>query len=307
MPDAIKNAARYLSVFYSFPLPLVKKFISDFGEQTTRTLLEKFNSLPKTSLSVNTLKISRDDFLAKLLSDGFAASHARNSKISVKIDGSANPCQIFGFEEGLFFVQDEASAVAVEALGVRRGDTVIDVCSCPGGKSFAAYIISGGADVYSFDLHQTKLSLVSQGAKRLGLSLKIKEHDATAAFPELLGRADKVICDVPCSGLGVLAKKPDLRYKDLSALQTLPPLQLSILRESAKYLKVGGEMIYSTCTLNREENEDVVRAFLAEDGGYELVDFEVGELSSSGGMLTLMPHLHDTDGFFIAKIKRISD
>lgn len=307
MPDRNKNAARYLSVFYSFPLATVKRFVHAFGEAETELLLRRFNSVPATSLSVNTLKISREDFVLKLSESGVKASIAENSKITVKIDGSVNPCQLFGFEEGLFFVQDEASAIAVEALGVRANDDVIDVCACPGGKSFAAYVLSGGANVRSFDLHESKLSLISDGAKRLGFDIKYAVRDAQSPDEALFGKADKIICDVPCSGLGVLAKKPDLRYKDIEAADALPTLQLSILKNSSRYLKIGGEMIYSTCTLNRAENEDVVRTFLESEKNFELVDFSVGTLSSSDGMLTLLPHVHGTDGFFIAKLKRISE
>ncbi len=304
LPDRSKSVARYLSVFYSFPLKTVKKFISDFGEDETEKMLKSFNIVPPTSLSVNTARISREDFIAELLSKGVQVRAAANSSIGVKIDGSVNPCEIFGFDEGLFFVQDEASAIAAEALGARRTDTVIDVCTCPGGKSFAAYILSGGAKIYSFDIHESKLSLVSGGAERLGIDLTLGARDARNPDTRLFGTADRVICDVPCSGLGVLAKKPDLRYKDLTEAEALPSLQLSILRASANYLKPGGELVYSTCTLNRAENEDVVGAFLEEKPDFAAVDFSVGDLHSEAGMLTLLPHMHGTDGFFIAKLKR---
>ncbi len=307
MPDKSKNIARYLSVKYSFPTAIVKKFISMLGEAQAEALLATFNTIPPTSLSVNTLKIEREDLLNKLLKSGLDARLSENSKIGIKIQGSINPCEIFGFNEGFFFVQDEASAIAAEALGVREGETVIDVCSCPGGKSFAAYILSGGAQIYAFDLHKSKLSLVTDGAQRLGISLTVRENDARKADESLLGKADKLICDVPCSGLGVLAKKPDLRYKDPASWETLPQLQSAILEESVKYLKPGGEMIYSTCTLNTSENEDVVNAFLKEDPRFAPVDFKVGELSSRGGMLTLVPHRDATDGFFIAKLKKLSE
>ncbi len=308
MPDRKKNEARYLSVAHSFPLHTVKKFMSLYGGEQTERLLSLFNTVPPTSLSVNTLKISREKFIEELKARGLEAIPSKNSKIGVKLPMSANPCEVFGFNEGLFYVQDEASAIAVLALGVNKDDTVVDVCSCPGGKSFAAYILSGGsAEVHSFDLHESKLSLVMAGAKRLGVSLILDERDATSPDGELFGKADKLICDVPCSGLGVLAKKPDLRYKDPASWQTLPPLQLKILSESVKYLKVGGEAIYSTCTLNDAENEEVVKAFLRENPSFVPVDFTVGELSSSGGMLTLLPHKHKTDGFFVAKIKRLSE
>ncbi len=307
IPERAKNEARYLSVKYSFPLPTVKKFISLLGSEETEELLSVFNTVAPTSVSVNTLKIEREEFLGKLRAAGLDASLAKNSKIGVKIVGSVNPCEVFGFSEGLFYVQDEASAIAAEALCPQPSDTVVDVCSCPGGKSFAAYILSGGAEIYSFDLHESKLSLVKSGAERLGIKLHTAERDALTPDESLFGKADKLICDVPCSGLGVLSKKPDLRYKDSSLWESLPELQLSILSESVKYLRCGGEAIYSTCTLNDKENSEVVRQFLASHPNFEPVDFTVGELSSVRGMLTLLPHKHSTDGFFIAKLGKKSE
>ena len=305
MPDKNKNIARYFSVFYSFPQELVKHFIKSFGEEKTEALLAYFNSVPKTTLSVNTAKISPDDFLSALKEKGYEAVRGEFSEISVNISGSVNPCEVFGYNEGYFFVQDEASAIAAYALGAKKDDTVIDVCACPGGKSFATAILSGGAKIHAFDLHESKLSLIRDGAKRLGVDISVSAKDATEPDFALFGTADKLICDVPCSGLGVLAKKPDLRYKDTESLKRLPELQLKILTATSQYLKSGGELIYSTCTLNEAENQEVVRAFLSQNAGFTPVDFSVGTLVSEGGMLTLIPSEHKTDGFFIAKIKKL--
>ena len=227
---------------------------------------------------------------------------------SLRISSSVNPERLPGFSEGYFFVQDRASAIAATALGAEKGHRIVDACSAPGGKSFATAILSlDEGDIHSFDLHESKLSLIRSGLERLGLkSIKVSTCDALTPSEELLGTADRVICDAPCSGLGVLGKKPDLRYKDLSSVAELPALQLDILIASAKYLKVGGEMIYSTCTLNPEENERVVENFISNNTGFELVPFKVGTLSADGGMLTLLPHVHGTDGFFMAKITRKS-
>jgi 16S rRNA (cytosine967-C5)-methyltransferase len=160
-------------------------------------------------------------------------------------------------------------------------------------------------EILAFDLHKNKLSLVESGAKRLGIDIiKTEAHDAREPIEALLESADRVICDVPCSGLGVLAKKPDIRHKDNESLQDLPELQYEILSASSNYLKEGGILVYSTCTLNPEENERVVERFLAEHSEFSLVDFSVGDISSVGGMLTLLPHVHGTDGFFIAKIRK---
>ena len=306
LPKKEKNAARYYSVAYSLPLATVKHFIGELGEDEAVKLFETFNSQPPISLTVNTLKISVDDFIAELEKQGYTATRVKFSPITVTLSGAANPRKIKGFEEGWFYVQDEASAIAALALSAKSGDTVIDVCSAPGGKSFASAILSSDkARIHSFDLHESKLSLITDTADRLGIrSVTASVRDALTPDESLIGRADKLLCDVPCSGLGVIAKKPDLRYKDISATTELPPLQLDILTASSQYLKKGGELVYSTCTLNPRENAEVVHKFLDQNPDFTLVDFSVGSLKSEDGMLTLWPHIHNTDGFFISKLRK---
>ena len=238
---------------------------------------------------------------------GYEIAEKLDTGASIRINKSINPENLPGFSEGEVFVQDRASHIATLALSPCAGETVIDVCACPGGKSFlSAILMNDRGRVISFDLHESKLSLIRDGAKRLGLtSIEAGQCDATSPRTELFGTADKVICDVPCSGLGVLGKKPDLRYKDQDSIDALPALQLDILRASVNYLKAGGEIIYSTCTLNPQENEEVVRAFLSMSEDFAPIDFTVGGISSEGGMLTLLPHVHRTDGFFVAKLRKI--
>ena len=307
MPDKGKNAARYYSVYYSMPLATVKYFISLLGETDAVKLFESVNSPErKTTLTVNTLKISADDFISKLEGAGYPAKKSLYSPVSVCVEGSLDPRAIPGFSEGEFFVQDEASAISALALGVKEGESVADVCSAPGGKSFLIAIASSDkADVRSYDIHESKISLISSGAERLGLkSISAEPRDALMPDESLFGKIYKLLCDVPCSGLGVLSKKPDLRYKDVTALSPLSELQLSILTASSKYLKAGGELVYSTCTLRKEENTDVVEAFLLSNPDFERVDFSVGSLESENASLTLYPHIHGTDGFFISKLRK---
>ena len=306
LPKKEKNAARYYSVVYSLPLATVKHFIAELGEDEAVKLFKTFNSKAPTSLTVNTLKISVDDFITELEKQGYTATRVKFSPITVKLDDAVNPKYIKGFSDGWFYVQDEASAIAALALSAKSGDTVIDVCSAPGGKSFASAILSSDkAGIHSFDLHESKLSLITDTADRLGIrSVTASVRDALTPDESLIGTADKLLCDVPCSGLGVIAKKPDLRYKDISATTELPPLQLDILTASSRYLKKGGELVYSTCTLNPRENAEVVHKFLDQNPDFTLVDFSVGSLKSEDGMLTLWPHIHNTDGFFISKLRK---
>lgn len=305
LPPREKKASRYLSVAYSFPLWLVKHFIALYGEEETEKLLERFNTARYTDLTVNLTKTSKADLSDSLKEQGFEPISFIDSEMSIRLLGSVNPKKISGFDDGLFFVQDAACAISAEALGVKDGDRIVDVCACPGGKSFAAAILTPNGEVSSFDIHESKLSLIEDGARRLGFAnVRVDACDAVCPKEELLGTYDKVICDVPCSGLGVLGKKPDIRHRDNQSLQNLPTLQYEILKASVKYLKEEGTVIYSTCTLNPEENERVVERFLLENREFSSVDFAVGDISSKDGMLTLVPHVHGTDGFFIAKLRK---
>ena len=306
LPKKEKNAARYYSVFYSLPLPTVKHFIAELGEDEAVKLFETFNQNPPISLTVNTLKISVDDFVSELKKQGYTATRVAFSPITVRLAEPVNPKNIKGFFDGWFYVQDEASALAAQVISPNPGDVVVDTCSAPGGKSFAMAILSSDeAEIHSYDLHESKLSLITDTATRLGLnSVHATVRDALTPDESLVGRVDKLLCDVPCSGLGVIPKKPDLRYKDISATVDLPPLQLDILTASSRYLKAGGELVYSTCTLNSRENAEVVMKFIEQNPDFTTVDFEIGSLKSDNGMLTLWPHIHNTDGFFISKLRK---
>ena len=303
LPDKNKNYKRYLSVKYSFPLHLVKHFSSLYGEEECERLLLHFNGEKYTDLTVNTMKISAEAYAKMLSENGYSSVITENS---VRISRSVNPELLPGFSDGLFFVQDRASYISSLVLSAKSSETVIDTCACPGGKSFASAIsMKNEGRIYSFDLHESKLSLIDSGARRLGLGIiEPDQCDATEGREYLFGTADAVICDAPCSGLGVLGKKPDLRYKSEDETAELPKLQLEILKTSARYLKVGGRLVYSTCTLNPKENEEVISKFLSENGDFETEDFDVLSYHSDGGMLTLLPSKTHTDGFFIAKIIR---
>ena len=304
LPSQEKKLSRYLSVAYSVPQPTVKLFLELFGEKT-EALLSSMNESRGLSIAVNTKKISRESYLKLLKEKNISARASVYSTVSIVLDKSYNPEKLPGFEDGYFFVQDEACTAAVEALGITAGATVIDTCAAPGGKSFAAAILSDGIRVYSFDISESKLPLISSGAERLALTeISCAVNDAKEPRLELIGKADFVICDVPCSGLGVFSKKPDIRYKDISNINELPPLQYEILLASSRYLSSAGTLLYSTCTLNRAENEDVVNRFISENKDFELADFAFANSERCEGMFTFLPHEHKTDGFFVAKIRK---
>ncbi len=299
------NSPEYMSIRYSIPIELCRLYIDTWGAERCHKIFDIFNSAPATTLRINTMRISRDEYEKRLIEAGIKYSLPDDALDAISIDGGA-VTSLYGFAEGLFFIQDAASQYCVRALDVQEGQTVIDTCACPGSKSFGCAIdMKSVGKVYSFDLHKSKLSLIESGAERLGINIiKTAERDAREPLEALFGQADRVLCDVPCSGFGVVAKKPEIRYKDIASTERLPEIQREILDESAKYLKRGGVLVYSTCTVLARENEDVVRDFLEGHPEFTPCDFELGRARSEGGMLSLAPDTHGCDGFFIAKLKK---
>ena len=298
LPSKERDTVRYLSVAYSVCEPLAKKLLGVFGVERAESLLAASFDVPKTTLRVNTLKTTREALLERI--EG--AEPTDISPVGLRTDGAVR--ELYGFEEGLFFVQDEASQICVGALGAKRGELVLDVCACPGSKSFGAAIdMQNSGEVRSFDLHKSKLSLISGGASRLGVDIiSVAEGDARHFAPELEGAADRVLCDVPCSGFGVLAKKPELRYKDPAESAPLPDIQLAILKNCSRYVKAGGVLVYSTCTIFPEENEENIKRFLESEPSFSLDGFEFGTLRQGKETLSLYPDTHHTDGFFVARM-----
>lgn len=300
LPSHEDTPAQYLSVKHSVCPELCKRFIDIFGVTRTDSIFDSLHGDRGTVLRTNTLKTSRDDLAAHIegaVTDGLC-KHALIAKGAVR--------DIYGFDEGLFFVQDRASQLCVEALGAKAGERIIDVCACPGSKSFGAAIdMQNTGEILAFDLHARKLPLIDSGATRLGIDIiKTAACDGRVPIEELFDSADRIICDVPCSGFGVLAKKPELRYKDPAESDALPDIQLAILKNASRYLKRGGTLIYSTCTVFPSENEENVKRFLDLNHEFSLTPFSLGEIDAPCGYVTLYPDLHGTDGFFIAKLTR---
>lgn len=306
-PNAETDPVGYLSVKHSFPRELCRRFEELYGRERAERIFEIFNSPPSLTLRINTLKITREEYVKKLDSLGIAYRLSERLENAVILD-RVSYFELPGADEGLFFVQDEASQICVEALGASEGETVIDTCSCPGSKSFGSAIrMNNQGRIYSFDLHKSKLSLVEKGAARLGIDIIVADvRDGRNACEELFGMADRVLCDVPCSGLGVIAKKPEIRYKDLGGIDRLPEIQKAILESSSQYVRVGGYLVYSTCTVLPAENELCVERFLASHPEFVATDFEVAGKKSSCGMLSLSPDKDNCDGFFVAKLRRIN-
>ncbi len=302
IPDREADCAAFFSVKYSVPRELAEFFIGAYGEVDAEGILGASFGGDRLCLRVNTLKISVEDAAARLLSFG---SESRVSSVVPNVLITSGSGFLTGIHDGLWFVQDEASAAAVAVLSPTKGSTVIDLCAAPGGKSFGcAVTMENAGTVRSFDIHENKLSLIRSGAERLGIDIiTAAAGDGKNPAEHLHGTGDFVICDAPCSGLGVISKKPDIRYKSVAEIGGLPEVQYGVLCGGAKCVKQGGILMYSTCTLNPAENEGVIERFLGEHPDFTPVPFDVcGEGES--GYATLMPHKTGTDGFFIAKLRR---
>lgn len=297
-----------LSVKYSHPQELTELFLEQFGPETTETLLKSHNEAPQTVLQINLLRTTTQEVMKALLGANVECSVHPWLPDCLTVRGTGSLEQLAAFEQGLLYVQDAAARLAVEAAGLEPDMRVLDCCAAPGGKSFAAAIaMQNRGSITSCDIHPHKLQLIERGAARLGISiLQTRLQDASKPVPEWESAMDAVLADVPCSGLGVIRKKPDIRYKSLAQTEHLPEIQLAILRQQAHYVKPGGVLLYSTCTILKRENENVVQAFLRDEPLFfaETVHFPQNSGIPDGAMTTLLPCTHGTDGFFICKLRR---
>ncbi len=295
------------SIRHSLPYWICESFEKDYGNAEEIAVgFEKF--APHLTLHINTLKVTSEDYFKKL----DPALHPRRIGNDLVTLATCPVEDLPGFAEGEFFVQDESSALCAALIGrdenVRNCESplVVDTCACPGGKTFAmAVALKDRGRLYSFDLHANRLSLIEKGCARLGItSVRTAARDARTPDETLFASADAVLCDVPCSGLGILAKKPDIRFKKWEDIERLSAIGREILSRSAAYVKPGGVLVYSTCTLRKAENEENVAAFLAEHP-----DFSPARLGFAGeqnGCKTFFPQ-DGTDGFFTAKMIRKKD
>ena len=293
---------------YSHPQMLIDRLKAYVGKSRIEPMLKANNEAPDTVAQVNTLKISTDALQKRLEMEGVTVRRHSWMENCLVLSGTGNLENLPSFRDGLFYIQDAAAKLSVLCAQLPEGAKVLDCCAAPGGKSFAAAIAMGGTgSITSCDIYGHKAELIASGAKRLGISnLAARQLDATTHLKEWEESMDAVIADVPCSGLGIIRKKPDIRYKNLRDMAALPELQLQILRNAASYVRPGGVLLYSTCTLLWEENEGVVEAFLKENTSFVLEKLPLPETfpENETGMLALVPGEYETDGFFIAKLRR---
>ena len=301
-----KDERETLSIRYSHPQWLVEEFAGQLGLEGAEALLKADNEQPPTAAQVNTLN-TRSEKLAEELREagGSVEPHPWLSNCLL-LTGTGDLERLDAFQRGDFYVQDAASRLAVMAADPKPGSRVLDCCAAPGGKSFAAAIaMENRGELRSCDIHPHKIKLLEAGRDRLGLSIVIPTlQNAAQTREDWLEGFDAVLTDVPCSGLGIIRKKPDIRYKDPEPMKGLPRVQRGILDNCARYVRPGGTLVYSTCTVLPRENGDVVDGFLAEHPDFGLEPFPLPQFGEQPGKVTFWPHIHGTDGFFVAKLRR---
>ena len=302
------NEPRDLATKYSHPQALVELLMQSVGESQIEPFLRADNEPAPTCLQVNPLLSNPDEVERALTEQEISVRKHPWLPSCYLVAGTGNLARLDLFASGKVYVQDASAKLAAMAAGVRPGMRVLDTCAAPGGKSFAlAMEMKNEGSVTSCDIHAHKISLIEKGAARLGISIiTAREADASKFQEEFKDGFDVVVADVPCSGLGVIRKKPDIRDKDLAPTERLPAVQAAILENVSRYVRPGGALLYSTCTVLRRENEDVANAFLARHPAFHLEAFTVpdGLDGQNGGMLTLYPHVHEADGFFICKLRK---
>ena len=305
--DTLQQPTSYVDR-YSHPQALIDLLKGYVGKERLEPMLRANNEAPATVVQVNTLRISTQALAERLEGEGVNAQNHSWMPDCLVLSGFGNLEQLPAFREGLFYVQDPAAKLSVLCAQLPKDSAVLDCCAAPGGKSFAAAIAMGGTGtIRSCDVHSHKTALIENGAERLGFgNITAYCADATVLRPEWENAMDAVIADVPCSGYGIIRKKPDIRYKDPASMKDLPKLQLQILKNQARYVKPGGLLLYSTCTLVRQENEGVVEAFLKENPEFTTEPLPLPAVfpANTDGMLALVPGQYDTDGFFICRMRR---
>lgn len=311
-PDRNKNVCDYLSICYSVPIWLVKHLCNAYGMEQCEIILQSFLQRKPVCIRMKeTISESeKEQLLEAWRHAGVKVQKHPYLSYAVEVERAEGIKSLEGYAEGIFAVQDVSSMLVVEAAGIKRGDTVIDVCAAPGGKALhAAEKLAGAGQVIACDLSEYKTDKIEENADRMKIkNISVRVRDARVTDETLIGIADVLIVDVPCSGLGVIGKKQDIKYRVMEqSLQEIMKLQKEIVRNVVQYLKPGGTMMYSTCTLNPGENEEMA-AWICQEFDMETVSMaqdlpeELWE-AEDGGCLQLLPGIHSTDGFFIAKLR----
>lgn len=310
IPEVAGDREHVLSVKYSVSPHIVRELIAEYGEDVCEDFLKGSNEKVPTVLRVNTLNTNRDSLLSALSDDGIFAEHDIIDN-SLRVSHIGNLGAIDSFRTGKFYVQDTASQLAALALAPKPKSRVLDACAAPGGKSFCMAIeMKNEGEILSCDIFEHRLNLIKEGAARLGIEIiKTEKRDAAKYDENLTEKFDYILADVPCSGIGIIRRKPDIRYKKREDLAELPSIQLDILKNTSRYLKRGGYILYSTCTVLSRENSDVVRSFLEDNDEFEEVRGDYPNIPAVNNEfgVTFLPNISGTDGFYMCKLRRKND
>lgn len=296
LPDKNEDPAAYLSVKFSYEPWIVRLWLDTYEDADfVERLLAAGNEAPALTIRLNWLKVMKKDLISALQERGYEVEEGRYSANALHVRGG-QLLETELYKNGLFSVQDEASQLVAEILAPAQGDTVVDVCAAPGGKTMAiAERMNNRGRIIAQDVYKRKVALINKEAERLGVRIvETRTWDSTRVDSSLVGRADKVLADVPCSGLGVVRRKPEIKYKPYNEeMAMLPQKQRAILEAASKYVNAGGVLVYSTCTINPRENEQIVSSFLRGHSNFAVEKTQ-----------QLLPHINGTDGFFICRMKK---
>lgn len=309
-----KDEVNFLSIKYSHPKWMIESWLENYGFEFTESLCQGNNNRPKLNIRVNTLKIKKEDLIKRLSNYGYNVSETKYAKDGLIINNPIKITSIEEYKKGYFTIQDESSMLVSQIMDPVENSFVLDLCSAPGGKStHIAQIMNNRGKIISRDIYDHKLKLIQENSDRLGIGIiKTEKFDATVLDESLIRKVDYCIIDAPCSGLGIIRRKPEIKWnRDEGDIKNLTDIQWNILNNAKEYLKPGGIMIYSTCTIMKEENHNIIDKFLSNNKDFELVDFRDKLLlnefmeGANNGFIQLFPHIHNTDGFFITKLKKI--
>lgn len=300
----------YFATKYSYQPWIIKNWVNAFGKEFTRDLLEANSEKSSLYIRTNTLKTSRDELIKLLEENNIKCSKVPTIDEAIRVENLKNIENNKLFKDGLFTIQDISSMIVGKVLNPKENSLVLDVCSAPGGKStHLATLMNNTGKVVARDVFDHKLKLIKNAVDRLGLTnVEVQKSDASIIDESCIDKFDYVLADVPCSGLGIIRRKPEIKFKAKAELKDLPVIQKNILENASKYVKIGGNLVYSTCTIQDVENIDVVTDFLKENENFELVPIDEVKVdldNEDKGYLKIYPNIHGMDGFFIAKFKRV--
>ncbi|MEG0571137.1 MAG: 16S rRNA (cytosine(967)-C(5))-methyltransferase RsmB [Oscillospiraceae bacterium] len=302
------NSITKTSLEYSCPEWIIKKIATQYDMQTAIEFAKSSVEVPPLVIRVNTIKTTTQELLQEFFSLNIDAVCSPIIEDCIILKKMGDLEKIQAFSKGKFYIQDTASQLCMKLLGAKPGQTVLDICSAPGSKAFTiANYMQNQGEIFAFDIYEHKLALINKSAAKLGINIiKTDIGDGSVYNPDI-PKADRVLCDVPCSGLGIIRRKPEIKFKSEESINELPKIQLDILTNAANYVKPGGILVYSTCTVNKNENLAIINKFIAGNSSFkplQLPNFLSKIYKGNDCYITLFPHIHNCDGFFMAAFKK---